>query len=258
MEPQRPPHQRFIRPPSYAAGPPAGDPRNNQAPPPRRSYGPSPPSSMPPGRSQPPYDPFRRAESEMQQPRPHPFNYPVSQHHTKPQSPVPFSPSYAETASAFHSRQSSHDSIKPHHDGGVKEYNTLYREGRMIPFLLLLLLCSSSAANILPSWSHRVNPGGELLQVALLHTHIVRRLRGWQIFHFKTTQIVHVRVTQKKRQYNLAAAPVDRWHDCSVLSVMELLELWGKTSTPQPGDMHQPHVAEMIASFFGKANCFKL
>lgn len=134
MEPQRPPHQRFIRPPSYA-GPPQ-DSRNNPAPPPR-PYGPS--SSLPGGRPQPPYDPFRRAESETQQSRPSPFSYPMSQHQPKPQSPVPFPPPHSESSSTFHSRQSSHDSIKQHSDGGVKDYNTVYREGRTIDFCLYCL-----------------------------------------------------------------------------------------------------------------------
>jgi hypothetical protein len=133
MEPQRP-HQRFIRPPSYGGSP--QDSRTNTAPPPR-PYGP--PSSMPAGRSQPPYDPFRRAESETQQTRPlPPFSYPMSQHQPKPQSPVPYPPPHNESSSGFHSRQSSHDSIKQHSDGGVKDYNTVYREGRMILFMFIV------------------------------------------------------------------------------------------------------------------------
>ncbi|KAK2758322.1 hypothetical protein FQN54_004168 [Arachnomyces sp. PD_36] len=132
MEPQRPPHERFIRPPSYG-GPPPHDPRNNNsAPPPPRPYGP--PSSVPPGRSQPPFDPFRRAESETQQSRAPaplpPFGYSMPQHHQKPLSPVPFPPPpHGETPGAYHSRQSSHDSMKQHSDGGVKDYNNMYREG---------------------------------------------------------------------------------------------------------------------------------
>lgn len=164
MEPQRPPHQRFIRPPSYT-GPPPQESRNNPAPQPP-PYGH--PSSLPSGRSQPPYDPFRRAESEMQHTRPPPpphFSYPISQHHQKPQSPVPFHHPHTESSSAFHSRQSSHDSIKQHSDGGVKDYNTVYREGRMTPFLFLLFSCLCDLGIFhVGVMSHPVVDGGELFR----------------------------------------------------------------------------------------------
>lgn len=164
MEPQRPPHQRFVRPPSYA-GPPPQDSRNNPAPPPARPYGHASSSShVPSGRSQPSYDPFRRAANEMQQTRPPPLGYPITQqHHQKPQSPVPFHHPHNESSSAFHSRQSSHDSMKQHSDGGVKEYNTMYREGRMSSLISSCFMVQKFFPLLL-ALSHPAVNGGELFQ----------------------------------------------------------------------------------------------
>jgi hypothetical protein len=145
MDPQRPPHQTFPRPSTFSG---SQEPRNTSLP--TRLYGPS--SSLANGQSQPPYDPLRRRESELSSGPPppppslgylsHPFPHDIVSHPKSSQPSASFTPLHAEAPSNFHSRRSSSGSIIKHGEGGSKEVNSLYREGKRS--LLYSLSCSST------------------------------------------------------------------------------------------------------------------
>lgn len=143
MDPQRPSHQAFTRPSAFT-----GSQETRNASLPARLYGQG--SSLANGQSQPPYDPLRRRDSDLSSgPAPpppslgypsHPFPHDIISHPKSSQAPGSLTSLHPEAPpTSLHARQPSRGSIIKHSDGGSKEVNSLYRDGKISFFVVLRL-----------------------------------------------------------------------------------------------------------------------